>query len=555
MRAWLLLLVALTAALAGCQSKRTPAPAASARLPEATAPSGLVAELSIGNPKQTWAALRRLGGGTAQALPSSLPVLLATALEIAPTAASSLDEAVPMVGALLSRSDAPEPDLILGMHVVSGAELVASLTLGSDAKLRRVELGPRVVRLVPAPGAREPPYALGVSGNYLLLSTRVDALRDAGRFVAEGVSSRARTAPGIALSAKRQVLQEKLVPRLRELWQVRRAALAERDQAVRQQKGRAPDFADPEVILGGVDSTLELWLGVLESAAELTLSATPLDDRLRLELSLVPGADGKAAAFSREAAVGPLTPLLNLPAATRAALLWRSDDVSPAASAAAALAQLFGARLDAAQTRRMSAALDAFARCRRGATTLALTSGPAPALLVSTELGDAAAFPDAVKGVLSLLDLPPVAAWFASSLGKPRLVLSKPQGAGRSAKVYFERPVGGPSSSLPKVLSVSWDTDGALGRIRLAPESAADGRGEPAGPTLSSLDFLARGGGLADQSALAAFLDLAWLGAAPEPAPLLLTFGKSDQRIAGVLDVSAGALPTVMRLFALKGSP
>lgn len=482
-------------------------------------------------------------------------MLLATALELSPAAAGSLDETVPMVGALLTRSDTPEPDLILGLHVVSGAELSASLTLGSDAKFRRVELGPRVIRLVPAPGARELAYALGVSGNYLLLATRVEALRDAARYVAERVSSRARTAPGISLAASGQILREKLGPRLRELWQARRATLAERDQAVRKQKGRAPDFADPEVILSGVDQTLELWFGVLESAKELTLSATPLGDRLRLELALVPGADGAAAALARDAVVGPLTPLLNLPAATRAALLLRSDPASSASAESAALSALFGARLDAIQQRRMSAAVEAFAHCRRGATTLALTSGAIPALLVSTELSDPGAFPDAVKGVLSLLDLPPVAAWLESTLGKPRLVLSKPQTGGGSAKLYFERPGASADGWLPKALSVSWDTVGTLGRIRVTPEGTRDGHDEPSGPTLASLDFLARDLGLTEQSALAVFLDLSWLSAAPAPAPLLLSFGKSDQRIATVLDVSPGALPTVMRLFALKGSP
>ena len=67
-------------------TKDAPAPAASASLAEAVAPASLIAELSLGNPKETWQRARLLGGNYAQALPSSLPVLLATSLSLPPSA-------------------------------------------------------------------------------------------------------------------------------------------------------------------------------------------------------------------------------------------------------------------------------------------------------------------------------------------------------------------------------------------------------------------------------------------------------------------------------------
>jgi len=108
-----------------------------------------------------------------------------------------------------------------------------------------------------------------VSGNYLLLATEVAALKDAARFVAESVSKRARSEPGLTVRATDSALTARLAPRLRESWQARRAALSARDRAERDAKGRAPDFADPQVLLAGADGDVCLHLGEPVSQAEL----------------------------------------------------------------------------------------------------------------------------------------------------------------------------------------------------------------------------------------------------------------------------------------------
>jgi hypothetical protein len=558
LRARFLPILALLA-LAACRTKDAPAPVASVTLAEAPAPASLVAELSIGNPKQTWEAARLLGGNLAQALPSSLPVLLATSLSLPPSAAGSLDEAVPMVGVLLSRKDAQEPDFVIGMHVLSGAELVASLTLGNDAKFRRLELGPRLVKLLPAPGAPEFNGALGVSGNYLLLATGVDALRDAGRFVAESVSKRARTEPGLTLRATDKVLSQALAPRLREAWKARRSALSARDLAQRQAKGRAPDFADPEVLLAGVDNTVEAWLGVLESSRELSLSLTPQGDRLRAELLLSPGADGAAALLAHELVVGPVAPLLQLPASTSAALLLRGD-AQPSTSAGeglgASLSKLFGERLSAEQAKRLVGSFDALSKTRRGATSIGLVQGPAPALVVTCELADAAAFPDALADVLSLLELAPISNWLAGTVGKPKLHFAKlPEGV-RTVALRLERGAAAPSVPLPKALYMTWQARDGIGYIVVSPDETLKLRPFAEAPRLASSAWLARGQGLADQTALSAFADARLFApGGPDQAPILLSFGKKAERIAVALDVSTAALPALARLFALDRSP
>lgn len=546
----------LILALVACRSPRdAPAPAASA-LPEAAPPSSLVAELSLGNPKETWRRLRVLGGDRAQALPSSLPVLLATSLSLPPAAAGGLDEALPMVGVILSRAERAEPDVVLGMHVVSGAELVASLTLGDGAKFRRVELGARVVRLVSAPGAPEFDGALGVSGNYLLLSTNVDALKDAARFVAEKVSKRARSEPGLTLSAGQSVLGGLLARRLREAWHAERARLSAQDLAARAEKGRAPDFADPAVLLSGADGTVESWLSVLESSRELSLSLSPEPDRLRAELRLTPAEEGSARALHRDLVVGSTAPLLELPADARAGLLLRGDARAGEGGLGAGLASLFGDRLSAAQATRLSGALDAFAKSRRGATVVGLVPAPAPALVVRCELSDAASFSQSLSDLLALIELPAVSGWLSATLGRPSVERTKTRAGAERAKLRFAR-AGSEALTLPKSLSVTWQPRGDVGVIVVSPEANLEPSAFDQGATLASRAWLARDPAAPpEQTALALYLDARLLApGGPDEAPLWLNFGRKGDQTAFSLDLSAPALSALARRFALDRSP
>ena len=557
MRLRLLPWAALALALAACRSKEAPAPAASVTLAEAPAPASLIAELSIGNPKETWQKARLLGGDYAQVLPSSLPVLLATSLSLPPAAAGSLDESVPIVGVLLSRPDSPEPDIVIGTHVLSGAELVASLTLGDGAKFRRLELGPRVVRLVSAPGAAEFNGALGVSGNYLLLATQPSALNDAARFVAEGVSKRARAEPGLTLRATASSLTGALSRRLREGWQARRALLSARDRQERDAKGRAPDFADPQVLLSGADNTIESWLTVLESSREVSLSLTPQADRLSAELTLTPSPDGAAALLSRELVVGSAAPLLQLPSNTAAALLMRGEPTHDGPGPGASAARLFGERLNADQTKRLVQAFDAFAKARQGASVFGFVPGPAPALLITCELSQGSEFTAAFADLLSLLQLPPVSGLVAGTLGMPSLELGKPVAGVARARLRFRSLGPRPGLPLPKSLSLTWEARDGVGYIVVSPDDTL-GLAPFAGKSrLASSQWLTHSQpGLAELRALALFADARLVApGGPDDAKLLLSFGKKGDQIAIALDVAATALPALARLFALDRSP
>jgi hypothetical protein len=547
------LVAALAVASVGCRSKDVPTPAASATLTEAPAPAALLAELSLGNPKETWQRLRLLGGDAAQALPSSLPVLLATSLSFPPAAAGSLDERLPMVGAVLSREAASEPDLVLGMHVTSGAELVASLTLGDSAKFRSVELAPRLVRLVAAPGGQEFNGALAVSGNYLLVATRVEALKEAGRFVAETVSKRAASEPGLSVRTNERVLKGALSRVLREGWQARRAELVAGAAQQQQAKGRAADFADPAVILGGVDNIVEAFLAVVESSRQLDISLVPEADRLRAELSLVPGPEGAASLLASEIVTGPITPLLQLPGSVSAALLLRGDE-QPKAGApglAESVTRLFGDRLNVEQAAKLSRAFEAFAQSHRGATVVGLLGAPAPAVLITCEVTDPVAFSSALAGVLRLVELGPVSSWLAGTTGKPSLALvkSKLDNMGQ-AQLRFKRQSDSPALPLPASMTVTWEAKDGVGYVVVAPTGSANLAPFREPVRLSASAWLQKTQPqLAQQTALGLYVDARLVApGGPDDAPTLIALGKRGDRIVLGVDLAPTALRAVSRL-------
>jgi hypothetical protein len=546
--------LAAALALGACREKEAPAPAASASLADAPAPASLVAEVSVGNPKETWQRLRVLGGDLAQALPLSLPVLFTTSLSLPPAAAGSLDEAVPMVGALLSPPGRAEPDAVVGVHVTSGPELVASLTLGSAAKFRSVQLGPRLVRLVAAPGAAELNGALGVSGNYLLLASRVEALTDAGRFVAETVARRARTEPGVTLRASERMLRGPLAQRLRDAWQAHRGALAARDRAERDAKGRPPDFGDPAVLLAGADSTVQSWISVLESASELELSLTPEATRLRVELTLKPSGEGAAALLSRELVTGPIGPLLALPQGALAGVLMQGE-AQPTAEAAEAfgksVSELFGERVTNEQAQKLTQVLAALIRARHGATVIGFVPAPKPAVLVTCQVTDAEAFQTALADTLGLVELPPVNKWLAGTVGQPTLRLTKSPGGARRAVVRFARPKASGGVPLPASLTMSWEAKDGLATVVVSPDESL-GVGAWTGVTqLGASPFLAESGQDWDkQAALSVFADARLLApGGPDDAPILLAMGRRKERIAVSIDLSPAALRSVAQFW------
>jgi hypothetical protein len=372
-------------------------------------------------------------------------------------------------------------------------------------------------------------------------------MKDAGRFVAEVLPKRARSEPGLTVKAGERLLKERVAASLREAWKQRRAHLIERAAGERAAKG-APDFAEPEVLLAGVDSTIESFLDVVESSRELSLSLAPKDGALRAEVSLTPSAEGASALFAREMVTGPLAPLLRLPASSDAALLLSGDaQHAGGPGLGQLLQQLFGDRLKPEQAAKLSATLEAFDGTRRGATAISVVARPSPALLLQFELSDEARFSPAFADLLELSELGPVRSWLAGTWGTPTLSMGAVSASGGQARVRFQRAAGAAGPALPKSVTVSWEVRDKLAsiviaaddKLGLAPAHAPEHLEGRAWLQGARPDFAA-------QTALALYLDASMMApGGPDEAPLLLALGKRGERIVLSLELSRPALATV----------
>lgn len=556
----LLWVVAFVCAL-GCREKSAP-PAPAEQVPPPSAPDGLVAEVVLAAPGQSWERLRALGGERAAQLPRSLPVLIATGLELPPEAAANLNQELPALGVVLS---SPEGRLegALGVHVTSGAELVAALTLGSAPKYRKRALAQRVTLLEPVSRIGSTRAVLGVSGNHLLIGARPETLQAAGRFIAEAMpkSLAARSPePGLRLISREPALAETLAAGLRRAWQRQRAQLSARAEAERRARRREPDFGDPEVLLDGADALVESYLGVLESSQELVVSVTTEADRLRVECQLTPKPQGLASVLERELVTGSEELLFALPASTRAALLMHEERRAPGSTASgsgASVARVFGDRMSAPDAERLVKSLDTLAGTRHGASVYALIPEPTPLLFVNSELAQPQQFEAAVYDVLLLAELPAVRQWLTNFWGRPGLGPRHQQAGASRAELRFRGAAPSVSApSLPPELSLTWRARGSVGQFVAAGRPVELPALENAAK-LGELPWLAPARPrLQGESALVLYVDLRLLGApTAEPAPALLAFGKAAARIRMTLEASPAALFPLLRWFGPEGAP
>src|SRR5688572_9720802 len=130
-RSFFLRLFAVALLVACSKENDGPAPSAGQRSAEVVAPPGLVAELSVPEPRRFWPALKKLGGSRADVLPSSWELGLFGVLELPPRAAGFVRVETPIVGAVVAAPGAPAV-LVLGVRLVRGSELVDELTRGEN---------------------------------------------------------------------------------------------------------------------------------------------------------------------------------------------------------------------------------------------------------------------------------------------------------------------------------------------------------------------------------------------------------------------------------------
>lgn len=367
-----------TAADAGAAESLAPVPA----------PAGLIAELSVTTPQATWSKVRVMAGGPAMFLPQSFGAVAATMLGLPITIASEIDDALPVVGAVVKNGDEPV-HFALGLHVKVGERLVDQLTKGEAARfITKKDEASRIMLLFDkdptSPAAR--PFAIGVLGNYLLVAQKVDDLTALGPYVARTLGARPAPKEEIAIELPESGLSGPLLTKAREI-----RAQGERSTASMLPLGSAVDTVID--VLSDAKSA-RITFALDQAALHGRFAATPR-----------PGG-GPATKALAALVVGDAKPLLELPDATSLAIVWRE---SPAARSeaipkqAAAISKMLGKEAPEADKEAFLAALRAEADARGAVTAFGLGfAGTGPTAVVRAPATDEEKMRTAMKQLVDL---------------------------------------------------------------------------------------------------------------------------------------------------------
>jgi hypothetical protein len=541
------LLAVASLLLLGCARKRA-APELSPPRSDVPAPAGLIAELALAHPESTWRSLRELGAPASELLPASFPLLASTLFGLPALGAGSLDQDVPMRGALLLADG--KPSGLLALHALDGRELVASLTTGGKPPFRAErDAASGITFLLLATQATASGATLAVLDSYLLAGANREIVIAAGPFVARTLSKHPAPQADASLLVEQKALHELLVPALRARWGEYRGTL-ERDAQVERKAhaDRSADFADPSAVLLGADAVFESFFAMLDSATRVELALTATSAYCALRLSVTPDPTGASKELAESLTGSDAHALLELPDSTLFAL-GVNRDVHAAQNARDTAGdewvRVLGDRLTASDAKLVRGTFADWELGRGSHTAYGLLAGPSLAGFVSGAVAEPAALERAGHGFLRLLTLPSVRAPLAQFIGTPSVVESK-AGAPGLARATVRFAAGAKGSKASEPIEFVWRIDNAR---------AFAAAGEHAEPALATLESAARGehalGGmdglaasvtrLGTQVTLFAYLDARALGATTT-APVLLAFGKQNGLPTVYLELSKGAL-------------
>lgn len=482
-----LALAALTACFSvhcsRCGTETPPAPSASVVVPAPpAAPRGFVADFVVPRPATLWGALREILGARFPVLPreGALAVVHGLGLPLATAGLFELES--PMLG-VLTRDTAGSVTPTAAIRLKSGRELVALLTTGATPPFAGETSASGITELVPR--GTEAAYGLAVFRNHLVVSRDREQARQNARFLVEVVAQRPPPDAAGVLTARQPQLKGPLLEALRSRWREYEAELRASEAAARRERGRPPDFADPEAVLTSLNAGVEALLAVVASSREITLSARFFGGDLVLGVEALPEASGAARDLVNEQVVGSVEPLRDLTADTALAVLShsrRAARVRAASDVGLWLERVFGARLGQADQARVAELFEQFARGRGDHTVLALVLGDSPAVLAQGALGDARELEAALTGLPSLLKIEAIAKPLTHFLGPVRSgPVRSPPGAPtvRGYTLSFG-PRGALQELAPAGLSVFWSTTdrayrtaiggaAAVGHVRAAP--------------------------------------------------------------------------------------
>jgi len=448
---------------------------------------------------------------------------------------------------LASANEAPE--LVLGLRTVRGSELVRELTRPDGGFRAETDRSPLTL-LVGQPS--EP--VLAVIDDWLVTARDAATARAAGIYLARSLGVRPRTDAPLTLVTNRLALAGPLAEAVKARWAALRAGLDAQARATRGERGRAPDFGDPDALLGLGDGAVGALIELLRSSDRLTITLNPAEDRLELAVVLVPQPDGALARSIDELEVGSVKPLLELPESV-VAVLSRSSDRERSASAekpADALRSVLGSRLSERDAAPLADALRSLHRGRANVTLFGVLADGSPFL--KQEVRDPKELERGARRLLELTRLPALAEPLEQYAGKLKVHGGTTSIPGVAGPVIRAEVVPTGRGSKPGELLIR--IDGAHA-VAVASDKAREGLvALTAGaPSLGASPVVSKLAEHRPPAAIAVYADLQTMLLVRHPAgaaPVLAVLGKRQRE--AVLELALSA-PACAALLERMGSP
>lgn len=395
---------------ASCKKDTPQPPEKVAPLEPVPAPAGLLAEFFVPNPESAWAKARAAVAGPAMFLPQSASMLAATMIGLPMTASIEIDEKVPVVGAIVERPEGGRPRIALGLHVRDGDKLVDLVTKGENPRLTS-RLDPKTsIKLLEPKEGGERAVAIGVLGNYLLVSQSIADLLEVGPYVARTLPSAKMQKDDLTIELPREALAGPIAKGLRSGWESLRP----------KPRGNAPDaVAAPPPVPNPLNGFVDSLVAIVAELDHARVTLNFDDKAARLSLVGTPREGGSGAASVASMVVGDPRRMLELPADSEVAIFLHDASktrVEDAKGYGKSLASAIGKDITESDRGAIEAALVAVAEGRGDTFTAGLTLlSTGPAAYVRSDVASGEVLGKGLDDLFGLVKLPSVAAWLAGS--------------------------------------------------------------------------------------------------------------------------------------------
>lgn len=549
--------VAISFSLYGCSKKKAEPSEAKPAAPVAIpAPKGLVAEIVLANPGETWAKVRATMGGPLAMLPAQGGIFAATVFDLPPTAAEQFDMNIPAFGAVID--DDGRFAAVLAFHVKDGPKLAEIATTGEYARYVKKPDAPSGVVLLEAK-EENPGPALGISGNYLTVASRSTDLTRFAPFVTQTLSSRKASKEDVVLLAPREGIAH-LASRLRANWEQTKAELDGIDAMVKAKLGPdASSASRTRMLVENFDRAISIAADFDEARLSLALEG----DFFRVRFGAKPKeGEGAASQYLAEMGRGDAKPLLDLPAETAFAMLVRANRDVREKAITDGLAALDP--IEPAHKEKIEATLRAFAEARGDAMTIgALWEKGGLALVAKANVHDEKLLGKTIPDLLKLSEIPAFAEPIETVIGPFKLGAPSAQAGIQTARMT-RKPGSTAQAALlspdavPPQLDIAWAIEGSSLFATIAHKDAkktlASLKGE-SGKLGENADIAKLVGGVDGDVAFALLLNprkiMSELTGKPatEEAPILVSAGRSEAKEAVVqIDMPQSALRDIAML-------